>query len=322
MLQILAIGLGAGAAAALLFASVRSGVILSILLFYLAPLPILIAVLGWSHLAGLIAAAGASLALAAIFGWPLFFAFLAGVALPAWWLGYLALLARPAAEGAYEWYPVGRLVVWSALLGALVVIVAIPVFGTDEASFNAALRAGFERLLQVQVNAPSGSGETAGIDASRLVDVLVVLIPPMAAVLATLTNVINLWLAARIVAFSGRLRRPWPELASMQFPFGAAVLLPAAMVVSLIGGLVGIAATVLAASLMTAFGILGFAVLHAVTRGTASRLFVLSGTYAATLLFGWPIILMSMFGVVETLFGIRARIAQKRGLPPPSDYRT
>src|SRR5262249_43090063 len=57
MMQIILIGLGAGAAAALLFASVVSGSIAAIFLFYLAPLPILIAALGWSHVAGLIAAA-------------------------------------------------------------------------------------------------------------------------------------------------------------------------------------------------------------------------------------------------------------------------
>ena len=56
MMQIVLVGLGAGAAAALLFASVASGSLAAIVLFYLAPLPILIAALGWSHLAGLIAA--------------------------------------------------------------------------------------------------------------------------------------------------------------------------------------------------------------------------------------------------------------------------
>ena len=57
MMQIVLVGLGAGAAAALLFASVASGSIAAVFLFYLAPLPILIAALGWSHWAGLIAAA-------------------------------------------------------------------------------------------------------------------------------------------------------------------------------------------------------------------------------------------------------------------------
>jgi len=56
MIQIVLVGLGAGAAAALLFASVVSGSLAAVFLFYLAPLPIMIAALGWSHLAGLIAA--------------------------------------------------------------------------------------------------------------------------------------------------------------------------------------------------------------------------------------------------------------------------
>ena len=49
MMQVTLIGIGAGAATALLFASVASGSALSVLLFYLAPLPILIAAMGWSH---------------------------------------------------------------------------------------------------------------------------------------------------------------------------------------------------------------------------------------------------------------------------------
>ena len=86
-------------------------------LFYLAPLPILIAAMGWSHWAALIAALVASSGLAAVFGGFFFLTFLAGVALPAWWLGYLALLARPVATatGGLEWYPAGHLVFWAAL---------------------------------------------------------------------------------------------------------------------------------------------------------------------------------------------------------------
>ncbi len=68
MLQIVMVGLGAGAAAALLFASVVSGSFVAVILFYLAPLPILIAALGWSHLAGLIAAALATAIIAVLSG--------------------------------------------------------------------------------------------------------------------------------------------------------------------------------------------------------------------------------------------------------------
>jgi hypothetical protein len=96
MAQFAFIGLGAGAASALLFASVASGSLLSIFLFYVAPLPIMIAALGWSHWAAAIAALGAAATLAAVFGSVFFLAFLAGTGLPAWWLGYLAMLALTA----------------------------------------------------------------------------------------------------------------------------------------------------------------------------------------------------------------------------------
>ncbi|MEA2345863.1 MAG: hypothetical protein QOF63_4032, partial [Thermoanaerobaculia bacterium] len=55
MTQILLIGIGAGVAAALLFASLASGSLFALLLFYLSPLPILIAALGWNYIAGLVA---------------------------------------------------------------------------------------------------------------------------------------------------------------------------------------------------------------------------------------------------------------------------
>ena len=63
MMQFVIIGIAAGAAAALLFASVTSGVWLSIPLFYLAPLPIMIAGLGWSHWAAAAAALTGALSL-------------------------------------------------------------------------------------------------------------------------------------------------------------------------------------------------------------------------------------------------------------------
>ena len=164
MMQIIFVGLSAGAAAALLFASVTAGVWLSIPLFYLAPLPIMIAGLGWSHWSALVAAIAASAALGVAFGGVFFLAFLAGAGLPAWWLGYLALLARPgeassvatpAGSPALEWYPPGRLVVWAAVLAALVVIVAIPNFGLDAESFRTGLSKSLSRMLRSELGTPA-----------------------------------------------------------------------------------------------------------------------------------------------------------------------
>ena len=59
----LLIGIGSGIAAALLFATPASGAALAPLLMIMAPLPILIAAIGWSHWAGSFAVAVAAVAL-------------------------------------------------------------------------------------------------------------------------------------------------------------------------------------------------------------------------------------------------------------------
>jgi hypothetical protein len=301
MIQTVLVGLGAGAAAALLFASVASGSIAAVFLFYLAPLPIAIAALGWGHLSGLIAAAAATAVVALLSG--VFFIAVPVIAFGAWWLGYLALLARPAANGggaALEWYPVGRLVLWAAVIGTLVVAAAVPNFGTDQESLQAALRKTYERILRDQA----------------LIEVLVVAVPPAAAVFSTVTNLFNLWLAARIVKISGRLARPWPDLAALTLPPTSAGLLAAAIAGSFLPDLVGVLLGALAASLLMAFAVLGFAVLHAITRGMGSRAVVLAGAYGVTIVLGWPVLAMSILGLAELALNIRGRVAGKRG--PPS----
>src|SRR5215470_6405166 len=139
MMQFLLVGVGAAITAALLFASMTSGVGFSAILFYLAPLPIMIAALGWSHWAGLAAAVGAAAMLGSVFGMLFFWIFLLSVGAPAWWLGYLALLGRPITNGGAahtEWYPPGRLVLWAAILGATVIIAALTTFGGDESTIS------------------------------------------------------------------------------------------------------------------------------------------------------------------------------------------
>jgi hypothetical protein len=321
MMQFVAIGISAGAAAALLFASVTSGTLLSIPLFYLAPLPIMIAGLGWSHWAALTAAVAGAIALGIVFGTVFLFAFLTGAGVPAWWLSYLGMLARPAGgnghERTLEWYPIGRLVVWAAIVAALVVIVAIPNFGTDAESFRAGLRDVLNTILRTQsgtpAEAPLNLPGLSKID--RLVSFLVNVIPPAAAVLATITNLLNLWLAARVVRFSGRLARPWPQLSAMRFPSWLTAALALVIALSFADGIIGIVAGVMSASLLMAYGVLGFAVLHAITQGMNSRPFVLGGAYVAVLMIGWLILAICLLGVLDTAIDLRSRVARKRGPP-------
>jgi hypothetical protein len=206
-----------------------------------------------------------------------------------------------------EWYPVGRIVVWAALLGAGVVIAAIPNFGIDEESFRSGLRSIFERMLQAQSRSPAEPLNIPGVDATRLVNFLVTVIPLAGAILATITSVLNLWLAGRIVNVSGLLKRPWPSLPDMEFPPFAPALLGVAIAGTFLPGIVGTIASILAASLAMAYGILGFAVLHSITRNAKARPLLLGTSYAAVFVFGWPVLLVAMLGLADTIFGFRGR---------------
>ena len=83
--------------------------------------------------------------------------------------------------------------------------------------------------------------------------------------------------------------------------------------------LIGLASGVFAASLLLAYALLGFAVVHVLTAGFAGRGFMLSGLYFTVGLFGWPIVLMSLLGLLETIAALRARSAARR--PPPTPTR-
>ena len=322
MLQIVLIGIGAGAASALLFASVASGSALSVILFYIASLPILITTIGWSTLAGLIAAAVAAIGLGIAIDWRFTVAFTLGVGAPAWWLGYLAMLARPEgppdANGhpsAVEWYPAGRLVLWTAILGGLGVAIMVPYLGLDKETFEAALRASFQRMLRAQPG-PDGTLQISGVkDAKALLDLLVAFMPMAAALLGTIVHMFNLWLAAHVVRMSGRLRRPWPDLPSMEFPPIAALLIAIALAGSFLPDLAGVISGIFAVALLIAYGVLGLAVIHAITRGLGARPVILGVVYAVLVLQGWPILVFSLLGLIDTAIDLRGRVARWRGKP-------
>ena len=324
MIQILLIGIGAGVAAALLFASVTSGLGFSVILFYLAPLPIMIAALGWSHWAGLAAAVSAAAMIGSVFGMFFFGTFLTSVGAPAWWLGYLALLGRPVANGEaahMEWYPPGRLVLWAAALGAVVTGGALATLGSDESTVRSGLKSALDQVFRLQTGAPADVPlQFPGIrDIDRLIDILVVLLPPAAAVIAAITLTGNLWLAGQVVKVSGRLRRPWPDLTMLSFPPLTAAVFGALLAGSFLPDLPGLVASLCVATLTVAFAMVGFAVSHTLTRHMRGRAAVLSGVYGSVVLFVWPVVIMTLIGVAETLFGLRRRTSRHG---PPAAPKT
>ncbi len=134
--SLLGIGAGAGFVSALLFAVVTTGNPLAIILYLVAPLPVLLAALGWNHRAGLAAALPAACIVGLAFSIPAGLLFSSASPLPAWWFAYLVLLART--EGATtEWYPLGRLLLWMVAISAMLTFVGALMLAADYDAFVA-----------------------------------------------------------------------------------------------------------------------------------------------------------------------------------------
>lgn len=321
MIAILLIALAAGCASALMFASIVSGALISLLLLYFAPLPLMVAALGWGPLAATIGGILAATGLGAVFGLPFCIAFAVMMALPAWWLGHLALLGRSAANAAtsgngaapvsptLEWYPVGRILLWIAGFAVLTTIATLLTFGTDAATITETLRAGLLRILGPR-------GTASGDELQQRIDA-VVMIAPAAAANSTMTMLaLNLWLAAKIAATSGRLHRPWPVLKNTELPPMTLAALMAAIAFCFAGGLLAMLAQTVTAALLMTYALTGLAVLHTLTLGLKSRALWLGCTYGLLVVSGgWLVVTMVILGVADAVFGLRQRYL--RGRPPP-----
>jgi hypothetical protein len=319
MIAIVAIAIAAGAASALMFASIISGALISLVLFYLAPLPLMVAAIGWGPLSAAIGGIAATIGLGALFGLPYCIAYAITVALPAWWLGHLAMLGRPTANAAagngaspvppaMEWYPTGRLLLWIAGFASLTTIAAMLTLGGDAATIVATMKRGLLRILGQRGTSPT-------VEVDRWIDALVLIAPCAAAIITLMTLTLNLWLAAKITATSGRLQRAWPDLRSTALPPMTLVGLCVVIAFCFVGGLLAMFAQIAAAALLMAYALTGFAVLHTLTLGLRSRPLWLSCTYAVVIIFAWPVLALIVLGLLDAVFGLRERYLRTR--PPP-----
>ncbi|KQO74483.1 MULTISPECIES: DUF2232 domain-containing protein [unclassified Methylobacterium] len=327
MTQFLGIGIGAGLVSALLFGVLLKATALAILLYLLAPLPILIVGLGWSHRAALVAAVTGALALALVVQPFLGLGFFAYLALPAWWLAYLALLGRPGADGTMEWYPTGRLLAWTAGTAGLAFVAIAVIAAPNYETFQSQLRGMTRTLIQVRADraanpappapkpdapeadakppaeAPAEPGPQDPAEATRteVANALAAIAPGLATHGLTVLLTFYLWAAARIVRISGRLLRPWPDLAATMMPRRVLAVLGGAVLLALVPGYPGVLGVAVAGALSAAFAIQGLAAFHDRSRGRPGRLALLLGLYL--ILFftqGVALVALTLFGIADT----------------------
>ncbi len=318
----LLIGAGSGLVSAALFASAATATALAGVLFYLAPLPLCLAGLGWGSTAAIVSALAGTVVIAAVLG-PMtaaIFALSMGVPIAA--LCYLALLSRPVpvAQGqgssSLEWYPPGRLVGWSAVMAGLLAGAMVLMLGYDADSYRDSITSMLEHSALKELD-PDGTLFNAE-NIARLSGILARALPAAFAVVWLSITLFNLWLAGLIVNASGRALRPWPRLDALELPNAFFLLFTGALLLSFLPGLPGLLATGLAGALLFAYVLQGLAVLHVWSRGLPFRALLLAAVYLGILLLGWVAIAVAVVGLSEPMLRLRER-ASMRGQPPGTE---
>lgn len=332
----IALGVGAGTVSALLFAAAGTNTVPAVLLMYLAPLPILIVALGWHHLLGLLALSVGGVATTLLVRPSAGLVFALGPAISAWWLAWLTLLRQPGQPGqagqpgpagpagppaAAGWYPIGRILVWTGLGGAVMAIGSLAVAtGWDYERYREALEQTAAALLrrEMRLDRSAPLPRTLGVPGADFIRLISGLAPALFAGMLTLILTVNLWLAGKVVAISGRLARPWPDVAGTRMPPGALAGVGAGFALAQVPGFVGVAGTALAGGFLMAFALQGLGLMHAVTRRRPARGLILSLTYVLTLVLGYVFLpVFALVGMVDTALPIRRTLGGPPPPPPP-----
>lgn len=320
----LLIGAGSGLIAAALFASAATATALAGVLFYLAPLPVCLAGLGWGGRAALMSALTGTVVIAAVLGVATAAVFAISIAAPSALLTHLALLSRPAVTpqgqqvAALEWYPPGRIVGWAALLAGLLAGLLVLFLGYDQETYRESIREILSHSALKELD-PDGTLFTEDTIAN-LSTVLARALPAAFAVVWLTITLFNLWMAGLIVNASGHALRPWPDLDALELPNAFLLVFAGALAASFLPGLPGLLATGLAGALLFAYVLQGLAVIHVYSQGVPARGLLLATVYLGILLLGWVAVIVAILGLAEPLLGLRQRA--NRGAPPPNNNGT
>jgi hypothetical protein len=322
------IGLAGGFASAVLFMSaIAGGPMGRVLLYFLAPLPSFLAGLGWGAPSALVAALTAATGIGVVLGgiWPAF-VFLVSQGLPIVILCHLALLNRPIAVGAQDdedggtvtaldWYPVGRLLAAGAIIAGSLSVMSLFMLGGDLYQVRNALREMIEKVFAQDLASLRDKPLTREeIDA--LAQLGLYLLPAASATSWLAGFSLNLWLAGRITHASGRLARPWPDLAAMTFPPGMAWGMAIAMAFTFLPGYPGLISSGFAGALLFAYMMMGLAIIHYVTRGKAHRPLILWSVYFLLLIFNsWMAALIALLGLAEPISPLKRWRRSSSGPP-------
>lgn len=315
MNNILFAGLLAGLVSAILLVAGAQGGILALLPALTAPLPIVIVSIGWSAFSGGLASLIAAFTFGIYFSafgsfLPLFLAAFFLYFAPAAWFGYQILLAREDEQGQLEWYPVGQLLAWVALLGSLAGLSPLIPYGFNYEAFQE----DFGALFRTAFSESFADMTTTDQDLEAMAAVSARMAPAFLGVYWIIIMLVNLYLGSLIVRISGRLKRPWPSFIDTRLPIWAAYVFGGSLVVSFFSGFIGLAGIVFGLAFALALTLQGLVLFHFISRGHPLKVPLLVLVYVSLFMFSFFHVLAGLF---DTSTNIRERFRNNRPNRPP-----
>jgi hypothetical protein len=308
------LAIAAGVISAVVFGSATTGaMMLRVILFLLTPLSLYLAGLGLGVVAAAIAAITATTVVMLMAGPLTAEVYAISTAIPAFICTRFTLMSRGSDEDR-EWYPIGRIVVIAALFAGLFAMLALIMMGGDIDTLTKLLRGAVEAFVKSELSQIPGAPAIGESEVDQITRSTLSTLPWALGLLAMATTLLNLWLAGRITLASGRLVRPWPDLAHFKMPAGATLVLFIAIGLSFVGGMPGLLAAGVAAPFTLAFALVGLGLVHVLTRDSPWRTFILTALYVGAVLVPHIGLLLALVGLAETVFGYRD--AGKPPLPP------
>ncbi len=308
MAQRILIALGAGLAAGVLFVLPTKGMMAGIWLSVLAPMPLMIACMGYGLVVGL-GAAIIGACLAAIFQPALGLTFLITTAFPALLLAWLARHVF----GGLRLSP-GYLLTAVAALSIIAVWGTVAFAAVSFGGLDVAARELAASVATVLKNLRGVEDAADVMPVEEFSSLVVASMPAMLAFWSMLALSLNLWLAARVTMISGRFGETWPDLPTHLFlPRSALAAFALATLACAPPGVTRVFASSAAVALCVAFSLQGLTAIHRLTMGRQGRAGILLALYVVMfLLFPLPLFVMAGVGVADNVKPLR------RSLPKPT----
>lgn len=300
--QDIAFALLAALATVLLCLGVATGSALSFILYFLSAVPLMVVTLGWGASVGVAGAVITAVVILLMTNAQTAIFLVTTTVVPAVMAGFLMNLARPAEEvggpsGKMVWYPLADVIFRLALTTAGAFILAGALIGYGPDLIGPLIE---EFVVSYQAISPEFEGFTPEA-LVQFQQFILYFLPLIQTMMWLMVLVANLGIALFITRRSGRLKRPRDDWAfSLRLPRIAVLVFAVAVLVTIVPGMIGLAAYTIIGAMAGGFILSGFAQFHASTRGQPWQPAALIVTYMATILIGLPILLFFFFGLLAT----------------------